>query len=163
MSEPKAVKVFPTGSVLVGHTARNFASRLGYSGPARVIGVWWEPCGDEACWMDGVTTMCGAEWHVYLNLVQALEPALVAYFGTIDGRYRLGSSDATATHMLLFDHETGEVRIIDRENGERWLGALALYYGYPAPAWAKDASLKLREAGWQVGPTGARTPNEVGG
>ena len=33
--------------------------RFGYPGERRFVALFWEPCGDEACYDDGVSSACG--------------------------------------------------------------------------------------------------------
>jgi len=45
----KALFQFPPG----------FVQALGYQGVRRFVALYWEPCGDEACYDDGVSYACG--------------------------------------------------------------------------------------------------------
>ena len=36
-----------------------FLAAFGYSGGRRFVALFWEPCGDEACYDDGVSYACG--------------------------------------------------------------------------------------------------------
>ena len=45
---------------------------LGYDGPARWVGFWWEPCGDTARWSDG-RVAAGADWYAWRTFVSACE------------------------------------------------------------------------------------------
>jgi hypothetical protein len=88
----------------------DFLGRLGYSG-GRLVALYWTPCGDEACYDDGVTSACGMldNWQ-FLGFLGRPE---------VDGWLRanglfVGSSDREAAHWLVADTRTGEV------HGEHW-------------------------------------------
>src|SRR5947208_12955448 len=72
---------------------------LGYDGPARWVGFWWESCGDEARWRDG-RVAADADWYAYRTFVEhpPIQAALAAY--------ELGSSETPPSHTLLLDRDT---------------------------------------------------------
>ncbi len=73
---------------------------IGYDGPARWVAFFWQSAGDEACWDDGRSSLCGANWGAYLAYTQhrAVWPHLALY--------DFGSSDEPARHWLVLDRET---------------------------------------------------------
>ncbi len=43
---------------------------FGYPGSRRFVAVFWEPCGDEACFDDGVSYSCGmSDNWLYLRFI----------------------------------------------------------------------------------------------
>src|SRR5262245_52967072 len=83
-----------------------FLPALGYPGGRQLVALYWEPCGDEACYDDGVTSACGRcdNW-LYLDLVRQSEVS--AWLG--ENGVRLGDSEGPATHWLVADALTGEL------------------------------------------------------
>jgi hypothetical protein len=104
-----------------------FLAAFGYPGGRRLVALFWEPCGDEACYDDGQSYACGSSdnW-LYLRFIR--QPQITAWLGGQD--IHLGSSDETATHWLIADAVTGdlyaapstEARAIVRSQGLRDLG-----------------------------------------
>jgi hypothetical protein len=47
-----------------------FLAAFGYPGGRRFVALYWEPCGDEACYDDGVSSACGMSnnW-LYLDFI----------------------------------------------------------------------------------------------
>jgi hypothetical protein len=83
-----------------------FLAAFGYPGRRRLVALFWEPCGDEACYDDGVSYACGCSdnW-LYLRFVRQLE---VRQWLDANG-INLGNSDEPAVHWLIADAETGEL------------------------------------------------------
>lgn len=81
-----------------------FLDAFGYAYSRRFVALYWEPCGDEACYSDGVSSTCGCcDNFMYLNLVRQPELRLCLYANG----FNLGSSDEPATAWLLADRLTG--------------------------------------------------------
>ncbi len=97
----------------IGRAPRNWENAVGYVGEARFVGLYWEPCGDEAIFTDGVVSSDG-DWSIYLEVVDAL--ALDE-----ETRYSLGSSEEEATHYLVLDRSTRELHLLPRVQAERFL------------------------------------------
>lgn len=77
-----------------------FWPALGYGGSARYVGIWWEQCGDEASYSDGMQSFVGADWPAYLALMDH-------NFAEGDAaHWLLGASDSPATEKLVIDRET---------------------------------------------------------
>lgn len=76
---------------------------IGYDGPARWVAFYWQSAGDEACWDDGRSSLCGANWPAYLAYTQHQKvwPHLALY--------DFGSSDEPARHWLVLDRETRQL------------------------------------------------------
>jgi hypothetical protein len=83
-----------------------FLSAFGYRGGRRFVALFWEPCGDEACYDDGQSYACGLcdNW-LFLDFVRRPDVRRWLYANGI----HLGSSDQPALHWLLVDSGTGEV------------------------------------------------------
>ena len=78
--------------------------RFGYPGTRRFVALFWEPCGDEACYDDGISSACGLcdNW------------LFLAFIHRADVRrwldehcLHLGNSDEPARHWLVADARTG--------------------------------------------------------
>jgi hypothetical protein len=82
-----------------------FLAAFGYRRGRRFVGLFWEPCGDEACYDDGESYACGLcdNW-LYLDLVR--RPEVRRWLD--DNGVNLGNSDEAATHWLVVDAGTGE-------------------------------------------------------
>ena len=91
----KAPFLFPVG----------FLAAFGYHRGRRFVGLFWEPCGDEACYDDGESYACGLcdNW-LFLDLVR--RPEVRRWLD--DSGINLGNSDEAATHWLVVDAVTGE-------------------------------------------------------
>ncbi len=84
----------------------DFLAHFGYRSGRRLVALFWEPCGDEACYDDGQSYACGLcnNW-LYLDFVRRPEVRLWLNENGI----RLGSSDKAAEHWLIVDAVTREV------------------------------------------------------
>ena len=93
-----------------------FLTDFGYRGGRRYVALYWEPCGDESCFDDGVTSACGLtdNW-LFLDLVR--RPDVAAWLAGSD--IQLGNSDREAVHWLVADGRTGEVYAADRGEARR--------------------------------------------
>jgi hypothetical protein len=82
-----------------------FLAAFGYHRGRKFVGLFWEPCGDEACYDDGESYACGMcdNW-LYLGFVRRSE---VRQWLDENG-LNLGNSDEAATHWLVVDAQTGE-------------------------------------------------------
>jgi hypothetical protein len=69
---------------------------VGYAGAADYVALYWEPCGDDACYDDGALSGDGSSAAF---LAFARHPAVAPWLAPYD----LGSSDATAREWLLVD------------------------------------------------------------
>jgi hypothetical protein len=70
---------------------------VGYDGSQRFVALYWEPCGDELAWDDGVAMHVGAEYEPWLKFTwhPAVRPHLAGF--------RFGGSDQRAEHYLVVD------------------------------------------------------------
>src|SRR4051794_27277152 len=84
----------------------DFLPAFGYRGGRRLVGLYWEPCGDEACYDDGVSSACGLcdNW-LYLGFIR--QPQVSRWLD--ENGINLGSSDEAAQHWLVVDVQTGQV------------------------------------------------------
>jgi hypothetical protein len=83
-----------------------FLAAFGYPGGRRLVALYWEPCGDEACYDDGISSACGMSnnW-LYLDFIHRPE-----VWEWLDAHgINLGNSDQPASHWLVVDSTTGEV------------------------------------------------------
>jgi hypothetical protein len=80
--------------------------RFGYPGERRFVALCWEPCGDEACYDDGVSYACGMcdNW-LYLGFFHQQH----VYHWLEEHSLDLGNSDEAARHWLVADAVTGDL------------------------------------------------------
>jgi hypothetical protein len=83
-----------------------FLPAFGYREGRRFVALYWEPCGDEACYDDGVSYACGmSDNWLYLRFLRQAEVR-----GWLDEQgFNLGNSDEPATHWLVADTMTGDL------------------------------------------------------
>jgi hypothetical protein len=79
---------------------------FGYPGSRRLVGLYWEPSGDKACYDDGISSACGLcdNW-MYLNFIH--RPALARWLD--ENGVHLGNSDEPSRHWLVADAGTGDL------------------------------------------------------
>ena len=83
-----------------------FLAALGYRHGRRLVALYWEPCGDEACFADGTVSACGlCDDRVYQEFVR--RPEVAAWVA--DHGLHFGDSERQADHWLVVDAVTGEV------------------------------------------------------
>lgn len=84
----------------------DFLTAFGYRAGRRLVALFWESCGDEACYHDGERYACGAcdNW-LYLDFIRRAE---VRRWLAENGIH-LGNSEEQAQHWLVVDALTGEV------------------------------------------------------
>ena len=86
------------GFIFLGYWGK-LSAELGYSGAARFVGWYWEPCGDELAWDDGRSSACGmANWYPWVRTISPL----LHHLG-----YDCGSSEDAAKVWLVLDSTTG--------------------------------------------------------
>ena len=80
-----------------------FLDAFGYPGSRRLVALYWEPSGDEACYEDGVSFACGLcdNW-LYLDFIR--QPQVSDWLD--HHGINLGNSDAPADHWLIVDTQT---------------------------------------------------------
>jgi hypothetical protein len=84
--------------------AEGWLRRFGYPGSRRFVALYWEPCGDEACYDDGVSYACGlCDNGLYLAFVHQADVRR----WLDEHRLNLGNSDEPARHWLVADARTG--------------------------------------------------------
>ena len=87
--------------------------QFGYHGWRRFVALYWEPCGDEACYDDGQSSACGmSDNWLYLALIR--KPELADWLHGHD--IRLGDSEREAQHVLLVDALTGDLYGVERRD-----------------------------------------------
>src|SRR5262245_53750562 len=102
----------------------DFLGRFGYAGNRRLVALYWEPSGDEACYEDGVSFACGCcdNW-LYLDFIR--QPEVQAWLA--HHCIHLGSSDEPAEHWLIADASNCELYAASR------LDALRIVRGQRTP------------------------------
>jgi hypothetical protein len=83
-----------------------FLAAFGYTYGRRFVALYWEPCGDEACFDDGQSYACGMSDN-WLNLDFKRQPEVRQWIDA--NRLNLGSSDELAQHWLVADTATGNL------------------------------------------------------
>jgi hypothetical protein len=86
----------------------DFLPRFGYPGGRRFVALYWEPCGDESCYDDGVSSACGMTDN-WLFLEFLRRPDVDGWL-RVNGLF-VGSSDREAAHWLVADGQTGAVYV----------------------------------------------------
>jgi hypothetical protein len=83
-----------------------FLANLGYPGSRRLVALYWEPCGDEAAFDDGVSSAVGTSdnW-LFLDVIR--QPDVRHWLD--ENGLNLGSSDEPASHWLIADALTGDL------------------------------------------------------
>src|SRR3954471_21763287 len=83
-----------------------FLAAFGYPSARRFVALYWEPCGDEASWDDGVSSAVGmSDNWLYLDFIR--QPQVRQW---IDANgLNLGNSDESAQHWWVADSTTGDL------------------------------------------------------
>jgi hypothetical protein len=89
-----------------------FLPAFRYRGGRRFVALFWEPCGDEACYDDGQSYACGCcdNW-LYLGFIR--RPDVQRWLD--ENGIHLGNSDETALHWLVVDAGSSEVYVASRQ------------------------------------------------
>lgn len=119
-----------------------FEEALDYPGQLRWVAFYWEPCGDEAVYDDGICSGDG-NWDGFLQFVR--HPSVAPWLSPYD----LGSSDSEARHWLLCNLETRETYVGEKELVRSFLSDEAKKVLPAAPVInldADDAYERFREA-----------------
>jgi hypothetical protein len=84
----------------------DFLNRFGYRDGRRFVALFWEPCGDEACYDDGISSACGmSDNWLYLDFIH--QPDVNRWLD--ENAFRLGNSDEEARHWMVVDAVMNEV------------------------------------------------------
>ena len=92
------------------------------TGPRHFVALYWEPAGDELAFTDGVHSGAGQlQLWLWLDYLHGRTPGvpppvlgpIVAWL--VEHQVDLGSSEASATHAL----------VVDRQSGQAWIAPLA--------------------------------------
>jgi hypothetical protein len=94
--------------------AQIFENALGYKGENRWVAFYWDPCGDEIMWNDGIASADG-QWPAWLTFVY--HPIVAPLLN----QYNLGGSDEEAEHWLLLDRAKRVFYIGDRKTVHEFL------------------------------------------
>ncbi len=91
----------------------SFLPAFGYQGGRRFVALFWEPCGDEACYHDGQNYACGScdNW-LFLDFIR--RPDVRRWLD--ENGIHLGSSDETAQHWLIVDASTDNLYAAPRQD-----------------------------------------------
>jgi hypothetical protein len=96
----------------------DFLTRFGYQGERRLVALYWEPCGDEACYDDGISSACGmSDNWLYLAFIR--QPDVKLWLD--ENGIHLGNSDEEARHWMVVDALTDEVHAAPRSEAFRIL------------------------------------------
>jgi hypothetical protein len=83
-----------------------FLTTFGYPYGRRLVALFWESSGDEACYDDGQSYACGmSDNWLYLDFIR--QPEVRNWLDA--NAINLGNSDETATHWLVADALTGDL------------------------------------------------------
>lgn len=84
----------------------DWLTQFGYHGGRQFVSLYWEPCGDEACYDDGISSACGmSDNWLYLAFIR--KPPLADWLD--EHGIRLGDSEREAQHLLVVDTHTGDL------------------------------------------------------
>jgi hypothetical protein len=84
----------------------DFLGAFGYPGGNRFVALYWEPCGDEACYDDGISYACGlCNNGLYLAFIH--QPDVRRWLD--EHGIHLGNSDEPARHWLVVDSLTNDL------------------------------------------------------
>src|SRR4051812_19725987 len=84
----------------------DFLAAFGYSYGRRFVALYWEPCGDEAAFDDGISSAIGmSDNWLFLALIR--RPEVRRWLG--GNGINLGSSDEPVTHWLIADTLTNDL------------------------------------------------------
>ena len=84
----------------------DFLAAFGYRYGRRFVALYWEPCGDEAAYDDGVSSAIGmSDNWLFLGFIRQPEVRHWLDQNDID----LGSSDESGTHWLVADTLTNDL------------------------------------------------------
>jgi hypothetical protein len=100
--EPSPSPAAPTVIPFPFALPADFLRRLGYDHGRRLVGVYWQPAGDEAVFDDGVISLTGADPWTYLELVR--RPPVADWLAEHDISF--GGCDEPATHRFPVDGMT---------------------------------------------------------
>lgn len=102
-----------------------FLCAFGYPGERRYVAIFWEACGDEACYDDGQRYACGScnNW-LYLDFTR--QPDVRAWLDA--NEVLVGNSHEPARQWLVVDTATGEIFATDKHEAR----ALLRRQGLPA-------------------------------
>lgn len=91
----------------------SFLLAFGYQSGRRFVALFWEPCGDEACYHDGQNYACGScdNW-LFLDFIR--RPDVLCWLD--ENGIHLGSSEETAQHWLIVDALTDDLYAAPRQD-----------------------------------------------
>jgi hypothetical protein len=93
-----------------------FLQAFGYQGSRRFVALYWEPCGDEACYDDGISYACGmSDNWLYLRFIHQAD----VHRWLDEHGLNLGSSDEEAKHWLIADALTNDLYAAPQREASR--------------------------------------------
>jgi hypothetical protein len=96
----------------------DFLTRFGHQGGRQFVALYWEPCGDEACYDDGISSACGmSDNWLYLAFIR--QPDVQRWLD--ENGIHLGNSDEQARNWLVVDAATSEVYTAPRAEACRFV------------------------------------------
>jgi len=87
--------------------------KIGYDFDCSLVGIWWEPAGDELAWSDGRVTFVGG---AYRHFLQAFREKNVSM-----SIFKIGDSDTPAVNALLWDDKEKVMYIGTKYVVDAWL------------------------------------------
>jgi hypothetical protein len=101
----------------------DFLARFNYQGERRFVALYWEPCGDEAAYDDGISSAIGlSDNWLYLDFIR--QPDVRRWLDK--NGIHLGNRDEEARHWLIVDAATNEVYTAPRSEAFRILRTQAI-------------------------------------
>jgi len=84
----------------------DFLTAFGYKGNRRFVALYWEPCGDEAAYDDGISSAVGmSDNWLFLDFLHRDDVGR----WLDENHLHVGSSDESAQHWLVVDALTNDL------------------------------------------------------
>jgi hypothetical protein len=98
------------------HLPPGFLLAFGYRGDRRFVALYWEPCGDESSYDDGISYAVGmSDNWLYLDFIH--QPDVRRWLD--EQGLHLGNSDEPAEHWLVADALTGNLYAAPRREASQ--------------------------------------------
>lgn len=97
----------------------SFWPALGYEGSGRYVAIYWEQGGDEACYHDGNSALCGANWPAYNKLLDYNYPP------NHPVKMTTGGSDISTKNWIVIERSDSNFPrawLAPRNDAEQFLG-----------------------------------------
>lgn len=95
--------------------------------PRPAVLFYWTPFGDELCWEDGRSSVCGANHWAWLDWIRGplVQFALVDAARELGGQLELGTSETEAQHALVIDQVDRKLLVGDLGSARAYVAGAA--------------------------------------